>query len=532
MMSRRTSTILIIAILAAALLPMAAMIALSFRGPDGGFSLNAYETFVVDGRQAELLRRSVTVSATAALLALLMGLPVGYAMARLPRPLALVIAALCPIPLLIPSIVNALGWIGLLGSAGSATATLQNMLNTSQPPAIVAGEFGASLLLALCYFPCVALTAFAAFRALDAGQWDAARLAASPGRVFFSLTLRRIAGPILAGVTLTFLLAFGDFGVPSVLGVNVYPVEVFTYFNAFHDFSGAVVRCIPSILVALIVAIPLATFNRNAVETWIGERWKPVERRTSGLRAALLFVVAFAIAGGASLLPLSNLVATCGSWENVRRAMTTASTQVIAGFETAFPAAVILLILGLLFAAALRETSPPLRRTALTILIVTLVIPGAVTGMGLLLLRREHLIPDGFYEAGGTLIVADVVRYLAIPAVILWQAVAAVARGVEAPAVLAGAGVARRWRSIMIPLCASSLIAAFMLSLAFAVGELGASVLAAPPGMMTVPARICSLLHFGEESLVAALSLIVCLLALLPYLFVVLVPRRSWEART
>ena len=53
----------------------------------------------------------------------------------------------------------------------------------------------------------------------------------------------------------------------------------------------------------------------------------------------------------------------------------------------------------------------------------------------------------------------------------------------------------------------------------FCLGELPASVLLNPPGAMTLPVRLASLLHFGRDALVAALcvtlcGLVVCVLAL------------------
>lgn len=45
-----------------------------------------------------------------------------------------------------------------------------------------------------------------------------------------------------------------------------------------------------------------------------------------------------------------------------------------------------------------------------------------------------------------------------------------------------------------------------------ALGELSAAVLVSPPGSMTLAIRLASLLHFGKDSIVAALCVMLCAL--------------------
>ena len=58
-------------------------------------------------------------------------------------------------------------------------------------------------------------------------------------------------------------------------------------------------------------------------------------------------------------------------------------------------------------------------------------------------------------------------------------------------------------------LLAALLVAAAALSFVLTLGALSAAVLVYPAGEMTLPVRLASLLHFGEDAIVAALCLMV-----------------------
>lgn len=531
MNNRGTASGIVIGALLILLLPGAVMFAFSIVSPEGGISFKAYEHVLSDSRQIALFQRSVMIAGATTLLALAIGLPVGYAIARLPAPWAMTIAILCPIPLMIPSLVIALGWITLFGNAGTVTTVLQNMMNMTSPLFTVYGEAGTSIVMALCYFPCVALISAAAFRSVDARMVSAAELVASPARVFRSVILRLALGPIAIGAVLTFLLAFGDFGVPSVFGVNVYPIEIFTSFNAYHDFQAGIAQSLPPVLLAVVLMIFAVAIAHRSAGNFVGGDWRPIERWEKNRRSLSLFLFALLVTASSSLLPIALLVSSCGSLSTFQRAMETAAPQVIASFETALAACLTIVVVGATVALLLRYSSRRLRWTVFALLGFLLAIPASVTGMGILALHTRGWIPDAFYRSGTTTVIADVCRFAPFSILIIWQSLTAIGSDVEYPALLAGISRPRTALRILLPLSLTGVGAAAIVSFIFPLGELGASVLVNPAGGMTLPSRICSLLHFGEEGIVAALCLTICLLVLIPYTLGLLLFNRIMEFR-
>ena len=80
------------------------------------------------------------------------------------------------------------------------------------------------------------------------------------------------------------------------------------------------------------------------------------------------------------------------------------------------------------------------------------------------------------------------------------------------PAVLDAARVdgAGRWSQlirIVLPIRWSALLLAWLMCAVIAMGDLAASVLTVPPGVMTLQIQIFTLLHYGVEDVVAGISL-------------------------
>jgi len=72
------------------------------------------------------------------------------------------------------------------------------------------------------------------------------------------------------------------------------------------------------------------------------------------------------------------------------------------------------------------------------------------------------------------------------------------------------------WASIMrvvLPRQRAALAVAWLVSFAWSLGELDASLLVAPPGVQTLALHIFGLLHFGVEDQVAGICLAIYLLA-------------------
>ncbi len=90
-----------------------------------------------------------------------------------------------------------------------------------------------------------------------------------------------------------------------------------------------------------------------------------------------------------------------------------------------------------------------------------------------------------------------------------------------------GARPAYRLRRVILPMLQPYLIAAFSLSFAMSMGELGATVMVYPPGWVTLPVGIFALSDRGDVFEAAALTMILAFATLLVLVGLSRIPTRA-----
>jgi len=136
-----------------------------------------------------------------------------------------------------------------------------------------------------------------------------------------------------------------------------------------------------------------------------------------------------------------------------------------------------------------------------------LAVPAPLVGIGLILFWNRPAF-DAVYGGAAMPVLAGAVRFLPLAAVV----VAAQLRRID-PLLIDAAQVfqarpASGWLQVRLPMLAPGLIAAAGLVFALTLGELGATLLVAPPGQGTLTIRIYNYLHFGASDAVAGLCLL------------------------
>lgn len=178
-----------------------------------------------EGTVREAVRVSLTASTVATLVAVVLGVPAGYALARMRTRLAAPVLFVLALPLAFPPIASgimllyAFGTRAPLGAwlAAHGLSPVDSLTGVALAEFFVSGAF-------------VALTAAAAFRALDPIYEDAARtLGASEFRIFFTVALPAAASNVAAGVAFAWLRAIGEYGATSVVAYHPTSLPVALY---------------------------------------------------------------------------------------------------------------------------------------------------------------------------------------------------------------------------------------------------------------------------------------------------------------
>ncbi|MDX1659568.1 MAG: molybdate ABC transporter permease subunit [Nitriliruptorales bacterium] len=202
----------------------------------------------------DALRISLIASILAVAVAVLLGGPLGYVLARGPRRLRGALRALVLLPLVLPPVVGGVALLLAFGRRGIAGAVIADATGVTLPFSL-AGVVMAEAFVAL---PFVALAVEAGLRRVDPGlEQAAATLGAPPWTRLRRVTLPLAAPALGAGAALAWARALGEFGATitfagSLPGVTeTMPVAV--YLELQGDPGAAYVLSILLLAVSVLV---------------------------------------------------------------------------------------------------------------------------------------------------------------------------------------------------------------------------------------------------------------------------------------
>jgi iron(III) transport system permease protein len=447
----------------------------------------------LDARQQRLLWNTARLGMGTALLATAMGAPLGLALARIAlRRKALLRVALAA-PVLLPPSVVALAWTYL--------ASRNDLLSewTHGLPAAI-------LVLSLAFYPVSMLATEVALRRIDGRLEEAAVLCAPTALVLRRITFPLAAPSVLAAALVIFVLSVSEFGVPGLLRVRVYTTEVFTAFAALYDFSRAMLLAVPLLVLCLIVAIvAVALAGERLVTT----------RRGSGNRPALLQgwrrpaeAAAIAVVAIALGIPVSVLLREAMRVESLGAVVQGSGRAIANSLVLATTGATAVVGLAVWLGYARARARGRLGQLADVLFVVAFAVPSTIVGVGLIGLWNRPGLMGTLYGTNVMIILGYLARFVPVAALAIAAATRHVSKSHEEAAAVSGAGWFRTMTHIVMPQIRLGLVTAWVIVFVLAFGELGVSILVAPPGEATLPIRIYTIIANTPASHVAALALL------------------------
>lgn len=162
---------------------------------------------------------SLRVAAVSTLLALLIGYPMAYGIARASGAWRNVLFLLVSLPFFTSFLLRVYAWIGLLGRNGPVNGLLLHLGVIHEPIQLLQTDFAVYLGMVYSYLPFMVLPLYAAIEKLDLTLLEAASdLGCRPTRAFFAITLPLTREGIFAGCLLVFIPAVGEYVIPALLG--------------------------------------------------------------------------------------------------------------------------------------------------------------------------------------------------------------------------------------------------------------------------------------------------------------------------
>ena len=207
---------------------------------------------------------SLKIAVISTILALLVGYPVAYGMARAPEEWRPTLMMLVILPFWTSFLIRVYAWVGILSNEGFLNQFLLWTGIISTPLTIMNTTTAVYIGIVYTYLPFMILPIYAALDRLDESLIEAAEdLGCSRTKAFWLVTIPLSRNGIIAGCFLVFIPAIGEFVIPSLLGGSGTLMIGKVLFEEFFNNRDWPVASAVAVILLLILIIPIILFQRN-----------------------------------------------------------------------------------------------------------------------------------------------------------------------------------------------------------------------------------------------------------------------------
>jgi iron(III) transport system permease protein len=450
---------------------------------------------LMESRHLALVRNSIGLAGGVAFCCAILGTVYAFLVTRTDLFGKKTFAGLFIAPILIPPYIHAIVWTHL-------DPFLKSIFHLD-----IHSLGGCIFVLTLAYFPFVVLTSAAGLQTVDRRKEEAALLGSEVFPMLRRITLPLAAPHIFAGVTFVFIFSIIDVGVPDILRVNVYPLEIFIQFSAFYDEWAATILSAPLVSLTLILILIQKWHMKGRSYVQIGGGRQPPIQFHLGIWQGLSVGFCFFILSVSFGVPIGVLLIKAGGISSYIRVISTSVGQIGYSLILALMGAFLTVALGVCMGYLIERLKGWKGLTISLLAVVPLAVPATTLGIGLIGVWNRSLT-DVIYGSSIIVLIAYIARFIPYASLVAAAGISQVSIKLEEAALLAGSSWQRILLRILFPLTKRHLMAGFFIVFILAFGDLSTTLLVMPPGRETIPIKIYNLMHYGADNLVAALCVI------------------------
>ena len=226
-------------------------------------NLSNYINLFTDSLYIQAYLSSIKIAAISTFLALLIGYPMAYVIARLPPSTRSIAMMLVILPSWTSFLIRVYAWIGILKPNGLLNDVLMGLHLISEPLQISNTPTAAYIGIVYCYLPFMVLPLYTNLVKHDNRLLEAAYdLGAKPWKAFFKITLPLSKAGIIAGCMLVMIPAVGEFVIPELLGgPDTLMIGRVLWGEFFNNRDWPTASAV-AIVMLLLLMIPILIFNR------------------------------------------------------------------------------------------------------------------------------------------------------------------------------------------------------------------------------------------------------------------------------
>ncbi len=507
----------------------------AFTNEAGQFTLVNFYEFFTDSFYLRSLWKSLALGAAAVVTTSVVGIAVAYLILRYEFPYRNLFSYLTMLPMILPPLVGVLGFVFILGRAGTVNILLMDWFGLQHPINFMYGVHGVLLVETVHLFPMMTLSILDALAKVDPALEEAAQgMGAKGWRRFRDVTLPLTTPGYISGALLVFIWTFADFITPLVVGVQDLLAPQ-AYLNIVQFVDRRIFRMgivISALLVLLAIFFVLAARQYVAIKDYSSLAYSKVERRrlgpvkrwvAVGFLTLLLFVslapqvgvLLAAVGRGWSLTPFPvHYTLEFFDQVSVETPKFIVNSLVFCGI-----AVFMCLAIGVPMAWIMGRTNAPGRGAMDALTTLMLAIPGTAVGIAYI---RAFNFPLPFIDIPLTgmwfiLPLVLVVRRLPYTVRGSYSSLLLVHKSMEEAAESVGATKLRTFRDITVPLVWKGIFVGGLFSFITSIQEASSTIFLTTGGNEMIPFGIFSFYIAGSQSQAAALGVIliaVCAISL------------------
>jgi len=501
----------------------------AFTNEAGQFTVVNFRDFFTDSFYLRSFWKSMVLGAAAVATTSVIGVTVAFLIVRYEFPYRRLFSYLTMLPMILPPLVGVLGFVFILGRAGTLNILLHDWFGLEQPVNFMYGMQGVLLVETVHLFPMITLSVLDSLSKVDPALEEAAQgMGAKGWRRFFTITLPLMTPGYVSGALLVFIWTFADFITPLVLGVQDLLAPQ-AYLNIMQFVDRRIFRMgivISALLVILAIFFVLAARQYVAIKDYSSLTYSKVERRRLGPVKrwlavgflSLLMLVCFipqagvllaAVGRGWSLTPFPVQY----TWEFFQQVSFETPKFIVNSLLYCGLAVILCLVIGVPMAWIMARTRAPGRGAMDALTTLILAIPGTAIGIAYIRAFNFPLPLIDLPLTGMWVILPLVLAVRRIPYTVRgsFSSLLLVHPSMEEAAANVGAGKLRTFRDITVPLVWKGILVGGLFSFITSIQEASATIFLTLGGWEMIPFGIFTFYIAGSQSQAAALGVILIL---------------------
>lgn len=497
----------------------------------GKLTLRYFIKFFSQPYYANTLINSFKVAISAALVSLVIGVPLAYLYnmyevhGRKTLQLLIILSSMSA------PFIGAYAWILLLGRSGVITKFMQEIFGITVPS--IYGFNGILLALSIKLFPLVFLYVSGALKNVDNSLLEAsANMGCTGVKRFFTVVLPLCMPSILAAALMVFMRALADFGTPLMIGEGymTFPVIIYNQYvgevGTNQNFASAI--AVIAILITLVFFL-IQRYASNKHSFSMSAMHHIERRKASGIGSFFIHLYAYGVVA-ISLLPQLYLVylsfrktSKAGivflegfSLKSYREVFYNMGGAIWNTIRICGTALILIVMLAILISYLTVRRRNVLNATIDTLSMIPYIIPGAVVGIALISAFNNKYLP--LVGTATIMVVSMCIRRIPYTIRSSVAILSQIPLSIDEAAESLGAGKIKTLVKVTVPMMLNGVFAGAVMSWVTLITELSSSILLYSFKTQTLNVAIYTMVSKGADGRACALSTILTIFTIISLL--------------